>query len=151
MTRRLYLETLLISLAVILLEVSYTRVFSFKLVYYFTYLIIGISLLGLGAGGVFVALFRGLRRMPASRLIPACCVAASGAVFGGYLVVAKTPLNAFDLINALSARAIRPALGEGAKPASPSPRSSPPRPSASTASTSRTCSAPASGAPSASR
>ena len=115
MIRRLYLETLLISLAVILLEVSYTRVFSFKLVYYFTYLIIGISLLGLGAGGVFVALFRGLRRMPASRLIPACCVAASGAVFGGYLVVAKTPLNAFDLINALSARAIRPALSEGAK------------------------------------
>src|SRR5213080_2250055 len=115
MIRRLYLETLLISLAVILLEVSYTRVFSFKLVYYFTYLIIGISLLGLGAGGVFVALFRSLRRMPASRLIPACCVAASGAVFGGYLVVAKTPLNAFDLINALSAGAIRLALGEGAK------------------------------------
>src|SRR5437867_761797 len=80
MIRRLYLETLLISLAVILLEVSYTRVFSFKLVYYFTYLIIGISLLGLGAGGVFVALFRGLRRMPASRLIPACCVAASGGL-----------------------------------------------------------------------
>src|SRR6184192_256882 len=115
MIRRLYLETLLISLAVILLEVSYTRVFSFKLVYYFTYLIIGISLLGLGAGGVFVALFRSLRRMPASRLIPACCVAASGAVFGGYLVVAKTPLNAFDLINALSAGAIRLAFGEGTK------------------------------------
>src|SRR5947199_8035114 len=115
MIRRLYLETLLISLAVILLEVSYTRVFSFKLVYYFTYLIIGFSLFGLRSGGFCVALFRGLPGMPSSRLIPACCVAASGAVFGGYLVVAKTPLNAFDLINALRARAIRPALSEGAK------------------------------------
>src|SRR5947199_9074761 len=109
MIRRLYLETLLISLAVILLEVSYTRVFSFKLVYYFTYLIIGISLLGLGAGEVFVALFRGLRQMPASRLIPACCVAASGPVFRGDLDVPKTPPNAADLTNAPSAHPTRPA------------------------------------------
>src|SRR6058998_1619287 len=49
-------ELFLLSLAVILLEVSYTRVFSFKLVYYFTYLIIGIALLGLGAAGVLVML-----------------------------------------------------------------------------------------------
>src|SRR5439155_414006 len=49
-------ELFLLSLAVILLEVSYTRVFSFKLVYYFTYLIIGIALLGLCAAGVLVLL-----------------------------------------------------------------------------------------------
>ena len=60
MRRSFYLETFLLSLAVILLEVSYTRVFSYKLVYYFTYLIIGISLLGLGSGGVFFALFERL-------------------------------------------------------------------------------------------
>ena len=60
--RKLYtFETFLVSLAVILLEVSYTRVFSYKLVYYFTYLVIGISLLGLGSGGVFVAIFERLR------------------------------------------------------------------------------------------
>src|SRR5437667_9370631 len=100
MIRRLYLETLLISLAVILLEVSYTRVFSFKLVYYFTYLIIGISLLGLGSGGVFVALFPRLRRVRAARLIPACCLAAALAVLGGYIVIARTQLNAFDLLTA---------------------------------------------------
>ena len=43
--RKLTFEIFLISLAVILLEVGYTRVFSYKLVYYFTYVIIGISLL----------------------------------------------------------------------------------------------------------
>jgi len=61
--RKLYPETFLVALAVILLEISYTRVFSYKLVYYFTYVVIGISLLGLGSGGVFVAVFERLRRM----------------------------------------------------------------------------------------
>src|SRR5438874_5267559 len=90
-----YLEIFLISLATILLEVSYTRVFSFKLVYYFTYLIIGISLLGLGPGGVFVTLFPRLRRHATARSVPLCCVAASAAVLLGYLLVARTQLNAF--------------------------------------------------------
>ncbi|MBW1687105.1 MAG: hypothetical protein JRS35_18805, partial [Deltaproteobacteria bacterium] len=48
------LEIFLVSLAAILLEIGYTRIFSFKLYYYFTYLILGIALLGLGSGGVFV-------------------------------------------------------------------------------------------------
>jgi len=43
------LEVFLISLAAILLEISMTRIFSFKLYYYFTYLILGIAMLGLGA------------------------------------------------------------------------------------------------------
>ena len=46
-SRAFYLEIFLVSLAVILLEISYTRIFSFKLYYYFTYLIIGLALLAL--------------------------------------------------------------------------------------------------------
>src|SRR5262245_23210245 len=99
---RPYLEIGLVSLAAILLEVSYTRVFSFKLVYYFTYFIIGIALLGLGSGGVLVALAPRLRRMDPARLIPACCVAAGIGVLGSYVIVARTPLNAFDLIRSIS-------------------------------------------------
>src|SRR6059036_3888257 len=99
-------ELFLLSLAVILLEVSYTRVFSFKLVYYFTYLIIGISLLGLGAGGVFVAIFPRLRRSAPARLLAGCCLAASAAVLIGYFVVARLQLNLFRLITNLSAGAI---------------------------------------------
>src|SRR5437867_9938962 len=110
-----YVETFLISLAAILLDVSYTRVFSFKLAYYFTYLIIGISLLGLGAGGVFVAISTRLRRSRALPLIPACCLAGSGAVFVGYVAVARIQLNAFELISSLGARVLLPSLREGAK------------------------------------
>src|SRR5438034_11627043 len=93
-----YLEIFLISLATILLEVSYTRVFSFKLVYYFTYLIIGISLLDLGTGGVLVTIFRRLRRDATARSVPRCCVAPSAAVLLRHLLVPRTQLTALRLV-----------------------------------------------------
>src|SRR5438477_12625460 len=94
MTRHtLYLETFLVSLAVILLEISYTRVFSFKLFYYFTYLIIGIALLGLGAGGVLIAVWPALRRLGPGPLVPRCGIAGGLAVPLGYLLIASTQLN----------------------------------------------------------
>ena len=39
-------------LAGLLLEVGYTRIVSYKLWYYYTYLVIGLALLGIGSGGV---------------------------------------------------------------------------------------------------
>jgi spermidine synthase len=96
--RKLYFETFFISLAVILLEVSYTRVFSFKLVYYFTYLVIGISLLGLGSGGVLVAIFERLRRAGAERLILGCTTVAAFSVLLGYFLIATLPLNLFRMV-----------------------------------------------------
>ena len=46
-----WLAILLVSLAGLLLEVGYTRIVSYKLWYYYTYLVIGLSLLGIGSGG----------------------------------------------------------------------------------------------------
>lgn len=97
-TRKLYFETFLIALAVIVLEVSYTRVFSYKLVYYFTYLVIGVSLLGLGAGGVFVALFSWLRRISPQRLILGCSLVAAASVTLGYFVTALLPMHLFHMV-----------------------------------------------------
>src|SRR5262245_51365520 len=93
-----YLATFLVSLAVILLEVSYTRVFSYKLVYYFSYLVIGLSLLGLGSGGVAVAVLARLRHAAPARLIAGCCLVGATTVLVGYLVVARTQVNLFQLI-----------------------------------------------------
>jgi spermidine synthase len=98
MPRKLYFETFFISLAVILLEVSYTRVFSFKLVYYFTYLVIGIALLGLGSGGVLVAIFDRLRRASPERLVLGCALAAAFSVLGGYFLIALLRLNLFRMV-----------------------------------------------------
>ena len=53
--RTYYVEIFLIGLASLLLEIAYTRVISFKLFYYYTYLVIGLALLGIGSGAVFVS------------------------------------------------------------------------------------------------
>src|SRR5258705_13279052 len=116
-----YLEIFLFALATILLEVSYTRVFSYKLLYYFTYVIIGIALLGLGTGGVMVALRRTLDRDDVARLVPGCALAAGGAGLAGYPGGARVPGNTRDMIGAPGGRAPAPRAGAAAELAGPSP------------------------------
>lgn len=113
--RKLYFETFLIALAVIVLEVSYTRVFSYKLVYYFTYLVIGVSLLGLGAGGVFVALSSWLRRIPPARLVLGCSLVAAVSVTLGYFITALLPMNLFRMVMHLNQGLWGTVLAEGGK------------------------------------
>ena len=69
-SRSFLLEIFLISGAALLLEVSYTRIISFKLYYYYTYLTIGLALLGLGSGAVFMAVSGRLRADPDRRAPP---------------------------------------------------------------------------------
>jgi hypothetical protein len=95
--RRFYLEIFVICLAALLLEISYTRLVSFKLFYYYTYLIIGFALLGIGSGGVFVAILPQLGRVPLERLLAICCLAGAAAVGIGYFVIALTPVATRDL------------------------------------------------------
>lgn len=96
---RLHLEIFLLSAAAILLEVSYTRVFSFKLFYYFTYLIIGIALLGVGAGGVLLATLPALRRVPAARLVARTATLGAVVVPIAYVVVCVTQLNSLHVLD----------------------------------------------------
>ena len=61
-------EIFLVSFAALLLEISYTRVFSFKVSSYYTYLIIGFAMLGLGAVmGTVVGAALLLRAIPMPR------------------------------------------------------------------------------------
>jgi predicted membrane-bound spermidine synthase len=96
---RLRLEIFLISFAAIVLEIALTRVFSYKLYYYFTYLILGIALLGLGSGGVFVALLPALRRARPERLVASCAIGGALAVPLCYALVALVQLNTTDLFS----------------------------------------------------
>jgi len=96
--RQLYFEIFAASFAAFLLEIAYTRIFSFKVYYSFTYLVIGIALMGLGAGGALVAaLPRRLADRPPEQLIPSICLAGALAVLVGYIVVATVQLNASAL------------------------------------------------------
>jgi spermidine synthase len=112
---RLSFEIFVISLAAILLEISLTRVFSFKLVYYFTYAILGIALLGMGAGGVFVAMIPRERRAALDRMIPLYCLLAALGVFVSYLAVLWLPVNALEAVRALPQGEMGTFLREGGK------------------------------------
>lgn len=91
-----YPQIFLVAFATLLLEISYTRVISFKLFYYFTYLIIGLALLGLGAGGVIVAVSTRLRRASTPAIVRACALASAASVPVGYLVVAGVKTNTLE-------------------------------------------------------
>ncbi|MEE2704449.1 MAG: hypothetical protein VX614_10555, partial [Myxococcota bacterium] len=87
-----YLAIFGISLGAIVLEIAYTRVFSFKVYYYFTYLIIGLAMTGLGAGAVAFMLLSPLRRMPLARLLARLGGIAAALVLAGYWYLAPLPL-----------------------------------------------------------
>jgi predicted membrane-bound spermidine synthase len=93
----LYSEIFATSLGALLLEIAYTRIFSFKVVYYFTYLILGLGLLGVGAGGIVTATSRRVRETPPEELVPVAGILGGAAVFFGYRVI--SPLR-LDIANA---------------------------------------------------
>jgi spermidine synthase len=92
--RRSYLlEIFLVSFAGILLEISYTRIVSFKLFYYYTYLVIGLALLGIGTGGVIVAISNRIRRADTDRVLLWSFLLGAASVGLGYLAVARIGID----------------------------------------------------------
>ena len=97
-SRRSYaLEILLVSFAALLLEISYTRVISFKLFYYYTYLVIGLALLGIGCGGVIVAVSRRLRRAETEAILKWGLLLGAASVAVGYVIVATVRTDTLAL------------------------------------------------------
>lgn len=88
---------LLVSLAGLLLEIAYTRIVSYKLWYYYTYLVIGLALLGIGSGGVFVAVSRSLRRWTTDTVVAVCSIAGAVTVAAGYVVIARVPVDSIAI------------------------------------------------------
>jgi len=87
------LAIFLVSLAALLLEVGYTRIVSYKLWYYYTYVVIGLALLGIGSGGVFVAVSRRLQAASTERILTLCSLFGAASIALGYLVIARLPVN----------------------------------------------------------
>ena len=91
--RGYYPEILLISFVALLLEIAYTRIVSFKLFYYYTYLVIGLALLGIGSGGVIVAVSARLRRATLDTILMWGLLLGAISVGLGYIVVATTTID----------------------------------------------------------
>jgi hypothetical protein len=90
-------EILLVSFAALLIEVCYTRVISFKLFYYYTYLVIGLALLGIGTGGVLVAVSRRLRQARTDTVLLWSFLLGALAVVASYVAVAYTSLDSLAI------------------------------------------------------
>ncbi|MGH9213632.1 MAG: hypothetical protein ACRD2C_23600 [Acidimicrobiales bacterium] len=91
--RGYHAEIFLISLAALLLEVSYTRVISFKLFYYYTYLVIGLALLGIGSGGVLMTVSERLKRASTEAIIMWGTLLGGLSTAVGYWIVARQPIS----------------------------------------------------------
>ena len=64
---------------------------------HFTYLIIGLGLLGVGAGAVLVAVFPRLRAVAIEKLVATTTIAAAAAAGLGYVVIAYVELSTYAL------------------------------------------------------
>jgi hypothetical protein len=74
-------------------EIAYTRVISFKLFYYYTYFVIGLALLGLGAASAIVSLSPRLRRADTVSLVARLAPVAGVVGLVSYAVVARLQLD----------------------------------------------------------
>ncbi|HET6952905.1 MAG TPA: hypothetical protein VFI47_21155 [Acidimicrobiales bacterium] len=90
--RGYHLEIFLICFASLLLEISYTRVVSFKLFYYYTYLVIGLALLGIGCGSVVTSISGRLKRASTDRILVVGSLVGAASVIVGYVIVARIPV-----------------------------------------------------------
>lgn len=88
-----WLIILLIAMAGLMLEVGYTRIVSYKLWYYYTYLVIGLSLLGIGSGGILVAIWKPLKKATTERIVAVCATWGALSIAVGYWLVARLPVN----------------------------------------------------------
>ena len=87
------LTAFVVGFVILTLEIAYTRVISFKLFYYYTYFVIGLALLGLGAASAVTALSSRLRAVDTLRLVRVVAPTAAVVGLGGYLVVARLPTD----------------------------------------------------------
>ena len=88
----------LVSLAVLLLQISLTRLFSFSIWYHFAYVTISVALLGYGASGALLAILPALAGAAPARRLSAYALSAGALIVVGLLVFAHVPFHPFQLI-----------------------------------------------------
>ncbi len=94
---RLYLGIFLISVAVLLLQLVYTRMFSFAVWYHFAYATISVALLGFGASGAILAMFPGLVGRDLEGRVAQLATGSALATLVGLALVRVTPFDPFEI------------------------------------------------------
>jgi len=95
-----YASLFLTSAALLCLEVSLTRFFSYTIWYHFAYLTISVALLGFGSSGAFIAAFPDFFARRGRDLLVYALALAAGATVGGLVYLGRNPLEVMDLTQA---------------------------------------------------
>jgi SAM-dependent methyltransferase len=97
--RRHFVGIFLLCFATLLLELALTRVLSVTLWYHFGFLVISTALLGFGASGVTLALWRGLREeAPLDRTLAILVLLFGVLVVACFWVQQRLPFDPFNLL-----------------------------------------------------
>jgi len=88
----------LVSMALLLLEIALTRVYSYTIWYHFAFITIAVALLGFGASGSVLALWQRKRTINVARVIPWTALAAGAGVIFVLQILYKVPFDPFDLM-----------------------------------------------------
>lgn len=95
-----FIGLFLISLAMLLFEISLTRIFSFILFSNYAFMIISTAIFGFGLSGVLLAVFpKILERFKIENILLFCSVMFSVTVLFSFVVIKKVPLQMADLKN----------------------------------------------------
>jgi SAM-dependent methyltransferase len=101
--RRHYAGVFLLCVGTLLLELSLTRVMSVTLWYHFGFLVISTALLGFGASGVTLALWRPLReKMPLDRSLSVLALLFGVTTVASFWLQQHIPFDPFSLLSDLS-------------------------------------------------
>ncbi len=93
-----YLGLFLLSVAMLILELSLTRILSVALWYHFSFLVISTALLGFGAAGVTLAIRRGLReKADLDRTLALVSLAFGVVTVGSFWLMQQIPFDPFSL------------------------------------------------------
>ena len=87
----------ILSVALIALQVLYTRLFSFTLWHYMAYLVISISMLGLGISGVYISISRKIFTWDKERVFFISVLGFSVSIIIGVMMVSRLQLNILEL------------------------------------------------------
>jgi len=93
--RALYGGVFLVSLAVLLLQIALTRIFSFTLWYHFAYVTISVALLGYGASGALVTVAPAIGGRAGIERLWAFALACGFMIVVALLVSATVPFDPF--------------------------------------------------------
>ena len=96
-SRGFHIEIFVMAFTSLLLEVAYTRIISFKLYYYYTYLVIGLALLGIGCGGVVVAVSKRIRLARTETIVRWGLIAAAISTIVGFFIVTQVRINTINI------------------------------------------------------